>query len=367
MRTASLLLTASVALAWSSPIERNNDGGAKPSVSAAGEGDNAAGSALTEGARSPRPSATGGTTAAGVKDGKVVPVADDPTLKENQKDDSVINDFPLIQEDDPSQVFDFMTPTVDYQPPDLWTTSRLQADAESGPANVSVSVAGSGMEFTANGNPNEMTIYVNGTAGDQLKSTEWGKNAQVSIKERKADHAAWDKVIATVTGLNYDYYVFTLGSSGKLTFDEAKPETKGERFDIARADHHKAALDSHIKKEGDWQGAQEQGILFAESSGVKLTITPPGATAMLELRVGNPHSPFANFRVTIDPPPLYGPAVQEYHPNLKSAGAEALLSRGRIPVYHTLLNPNFDYTVVIDVLEASTAKPFHVNEVTYYP
>lgn len=354
MRTASLLLTASVAFAWSAPLERNWS---------QGQGDNAAGSTLTEngGAIASGGQGAPGSTATVSLPGSAVPIPSGSTDDNAGGDDAVAGGPGFNPIDNPKQTFHFLTPTVDFQPAGLWRTSNLDAFAENGPANASVTVAGSGVVFTGRGNPDEWAVYVNGTAGDQLKSTSWGKNAIVNIRKLPADHPADVRTTATVSGLEYGYYVFTLGSSGNLTFSSAEPNTFGERYQLAPANATRIGQDSNVKKEGNWQG--EDGLFFTKSKGAKFTITVPQATAMLELRAGQPPVPFADFRVTITPPPLYGPSVQEFHPNLQSSGIQALIYIGNVPIYSTLLNPNFNYNVVVETL---SDEAFAVHDVTYY-
>lgn len=449
MRTASLLLTASVACAWSSPIKRNwsqgegddavghaysengQNGGddavghaytetgkgqgqgddavghayteasspASPTgVAGQGQGNNAAGSTLTEnggpnasgGQGAPGSTATEGagqgqgnnaagstltetggqgapgSTATVSVPGSAVPIpsGSDSSNNNNGGDGGTV-ELPGFNPNGPGkQTFEFLSPTVDFQPAGQWQTSNLDAFAEQGPANASITVAGSGITFTGRGNPDEWMLYVNGTAGDQLKSTSWGKSAVVDIKKQPADHPAFVKTTAAVSGLEYGYYVFTLGSSGNLTFNSAEPNTAGERYQIASANATRIGKDSHVQKEGNWEG--EDGILYTKEKGAKLTITVPQATALLELRAGQPPVPFADFRVTISPPPLYGPSVQEFHPNLQSAGISALNYIGNVPIYTTLLNPNFNYNVVVETI-GDQDEAFSVHDIIYFP
>lgn len=388
MRTASLLLTASVACAWSVPLGRNwsqgkGDDTAGPGYSVAssaaatgsagqgqgapgstptggaGQGDNAAGSTLTEGGSSGQ--GAPGSTATVNLPGSAVPIPSGSTDDTAGGDGGVAAGPGFNPIGNPKQTFHFLTPTVDFQPAGLWKTSNLDAFTETGPANASVTVAGSGIVFTGRGNPDEWVVYVNGTAGDQLKSTSWGKNAIVNIRELSADHPAFVRTTATISGLEYGYYVFTLGSSGNLTFSGADANTSGARYQLAPANATRIGQDSNVKKEGNWQGSD--GAFFTESQGAKFTITVPPATAMLELLSGQPPVPFADFRVTITPPPLYGPSVQEFHPNLQSAGISAMNYNGNVPIYSTLLNPNFNYNVVVETL---SNEAFSVHDVTYY-
>ncbi|EJT47438.1 hypothetical protein A1Q1_03693 [Trichosporon asahii var. asahii CBS 2479] len=426
MRTASLLLTASVACAWSSPIKRDwsqgegddavghayteiGQGGGDDAVGHAytetssrsaatgtagqGQGNNAAGSTLTEnggGQGAPGSTATEaagqgqgnnaagstltengggqgapGSTATVSLPGSAVPIPSGSGSDNTGGGDGGVPGGPGYNSGvNPRQTFSFLSPTVDFQPAGLWKTSNLDAFTESGPANASVSVAGSGIFFRGRGNPEEWTVYVNGTAGDQLKSTSWGWDAIVNIRKEDADHPAFVKTTASVSGLEYGYYVFTLGSSGNLTFNTAEPNNAGERYRLAPANATKIGQDSHVKKEGNWEG--EDGVLYTKAKGAKLTITVPQATAMLELRAGQPPVPFADFRVTITPPPLYGPSVQEFHPNLQGGGISALIYNGNIPIYSTLLNPNFNYNVVVETT-SDQDEAFSVHDITYYP
>lgn len=397
MKTISLLLTAGVACAWSSPVERNNGGeghNAAGSTLTAGGGDggpdlwlgqnigstNARGSQAPPSSTAPSASETGltgdengvyvGDDVTGDENG--VPVGDDVTGDQNgvpvgdDGDGAPIN-FPAgpgIQEPQPNVHFEFLSPTVDFQPEGQFQTSNLNAFAEQGPANVSVSAAGSGMRFVGSGDRSQWTVYVNGTAGDQLQSTAWGKNAAVDISVKEADHPAFRKVEAFVSGLDFGWYEFTLGSSGNLSFDSAATDERGARWQYAPANGTKVDESEHVTRDGDWQA--QDGTLRTTAKGAKLTIKPPGATAMLELQAGQPPVPFADFRVTITPPPPYGPAVQEFHPSLKPAMMQAANYVGRIPIFQTVLDPNFDYSVVVETI-GDGGEAFSVHDVFFYP
>lgn len=392
MKSAALLLAAGTAYAWSSPVEHSKgasekeyttdgilyysatppwlaDGqhktngfdplawGKKPhffKTASVGQAPSAASTA-----QSVHPSTTGsapGTAPTGV---------DRNQLGINQVGSDGNSNIGILGPQ-PQQYFDFLTPTVDYQPANGWTTSNLQAFAENGPASVSVSVAGDGIRFAANGNKEEWQLLVNGTATDQLKGTEWGKDARVFIDRAGGDAATpRNDVFASVDGLKYGYYKFTLASRGNLTFYDAQPSTQGARWSFSHGQKPTQGNDQTVKEEGTWDNLGTPGIHFTKTKGSKLTISPPKGTGLLDLRAGQPPVPFADFRVSIVPAPPYGPAVQEFHPNLKGSGISALIYRADIPIYSTLLDPSVEYTVVIEVL--SEGKDFSVHNVNFYP
>lgn len=226
----------------------------------------------------------------------------------------------------PQDRFHFLCPMIEYRPRGAWTTNMLSAAANTtSNTSVSISTAASGMTFNFGHSPGE--LLVNGSSPDTF-------NATTSITTSNA----------TISGLDYGWYNFTLVANGTATFHGAKAALNGSRWLPAQrggmVEFNTTADTPLFTTSGEWDAAGSS----TNSTG-KLTIHPPGGTALLEVTQDVPSAPGGPFNVSITPPPPLQPENQAVAGSLFTADIIAAIGILNVVLFRVELDPVVDYTV----------------------
>lgn len=237
---------------------------------------------------------------------------------------------------DVQQHYTFLSPALDFSGD--WETNNLNAFTRGG--NVSVAVAGSGITFTAKSDA--MTILVNGS--------------QPAIPTNITNE------YAEISHLPYGWYEFTLVSEGNCTLSSARAITDGERWQVNDTQPVNVANSSSVTTTGQWN--REVHRLTTNSTDAGLHIDVPAGTALLELLVDVPSTPFGGFDVCISPAPPLNPAFESFTPNLQPADIQFMIGQLNVPVYSVLLDPGAKYSVSISI---TNTEFWAVNNVKFYP
>lgn len=275
----------------------------------------------------------------------------------------------------PAQRWHFLTPTVEYSPYGRWKTSNVDAHSEPGaPSNATVRGASSGITIEAVGRASDVKFYIDGIEEQFVKDQPWGKDAKIqrsAVTPPPNGDETKQEFKATVSGLAYGFYEYTLGSKDQLTFRSAEAVTKGADWSVFPREPTPITKAEGIVRQGQWEDLD--GTLRTSSKGAKLVVTPPLGTGLLELSTGQPAVPFGDFKVTVNPrpAPALGPRVEKVYDTLQSSPVQLLIYNAAVPIHTVVLDPKIQHTITYEYIGEGAGDngqdTFAISDVTYFP